>query len=247
MVIRWTRLQLMWTGRVRRGAGGLVLLLLASFWPAVPALGADPVTIWAGEPSRHAVALTFDDGPSPRYTREILDVLAQYQAKATFFVLGAKVEKYPYLVKAMLQAGHEVGNHTYDHPRLTEISERTVEQELEHTGLDLDLLGCPHQCRLVRPPYSAFNDELVSYLKHTHRQLALWSLDSGDWQGLPANAIIHNVLDRVKNGSIIIFHDSDEKGQADRRPTVEALKVILPALRARGYRLVTVSELVGRR
>ena len=98
---------------------------------------------------------------------------------------------------------------------------------------------------MFRPPYSAWDERLKSYMAHTGRHLVLWSLDSGDWQGLAAPAIIKNVLGRVKNGAIIIFHDSDEYAKADRHPTVEALKTILPALQARGYRMVTVSELIG--
>ena len=115
---------------------------------------------------------------------------------------------------------------------------------MERTAIDLDLLGCPQSQRLFRPPYSAYDDRLKTYLAHTRRCLVLWSLDSGDWQGLAAPAIIKNVLSRVRNGSIIIFHDSDEHAQADRHPTVEALRTILPALKAAGYRMVTVSELL---
>jgi peptidoglycan/xylan/chitin deacetylase (PgdA/CDA1 family) len=114
---------------------------------------------------------------------------------------------------------------------------------LERTSLDLELLG--YHSFLFRPPYSAYDHRLVTYLTHTHRELVLWGIDSGDWQGLPAAAIIHNVVDRVHPGAIIIFHDNNEYGRADRTPTVEALKVILPALRAKGYRMVTVSELVA--
>ena len=94
------------------------------------------------------------------------------------------------------------------------------------------------------PPYSEYDQRLVSYLNHTDQELILWSVDSGDWRGLEAPAIARNVLTQVKNGSIIIFHDSDEYNQADRNPTVAALKIILPALRKAGYRLVTVSELL---
>jgi peptidoglycan/xylan/chitin deacetylase (PgdA/CDA1 family) len=223
---------------------GLLVLFLAAGGFFSPAQGEQPTTIWAGEPSKHAVALTFDDGPSPRYTPEILALLKQYGAHATFFVLGCKVEKYPRLIKAMLQDGHEVGNHTFSHPRLPKTEQLARERELERTRLDLDLLGCPQKHKLIRPPYSAYDDRLVSYLSHTHRELVLWSIDSGDWRGLEAGKIVKNVLARVRNGSIIVFHDSDEKDQADRKPTVEALKVILPALRKAGYRLVTVSELV---
>ena len=206
--------------------------------------GAEPV-IWAGESTKHAVALTFDDGPSPLFTPKILALLKQYQAHATFFVLGRKVEKYPGLVQAELRAGHEVGNHSFSHPYLTESSQFTREKELERTDMALDLLGCPKKGRLIRPPFSAFDDRLTTYIAHKQQHLALWSIDSGDWQGLGSEAIVKNVLTRVKNGSIVIFHDSDEKDRADRTPMVEALKVILPALKARGYELVTVSELAA--
>ena len=174
------------------------------------------MTIWAGKPTQHAVALTFDDGPSPVYTGEILDLLHQYQAKATFFVLGEKVEQYPEIVKAMIRGGHEVGNHTFDHVRLTKASQRVREQELERTELDLELLGAPRSGLLVRPPYSDFDKRLVSYLKHNHQELVLWSVDSGDWQGLDTPAIVRNVLDRVKNGSIVIFHE--RRGRRQRPP-----------------------------
>lgn len=107
-------------------------------------------------------------------------------------------------------------------------------------------LGCPQSERLFRPPYSAYDDRLKTYLARTHRRLVLWSIDSGDWQGLAAPAIIKNVLSRVRNGAIIIFHDNNEDARADRHPTVEALRTILPALKAAGYRMVTVSELLSR-
>jgi len=225
-------------------AWGLMLLFLIVPGMPGPVKAAEPVTIWAGLPSEAEVALTFDDGPSPLYTPQILDLLAKYQAHATFFVLGCKVEKYPWLVKEMLRRGHEVGNHSLTHPRLTKTDQLAREKELETTRLDLELLGCPHKHMLIRPPYSAFDDRLVSYAAHTGRQLVLWSIDSGDWRGLDAPAIEQNVLTRVRNGSIIVMHDSDEKNRADRRPTVEALKTILPVLRHRGYKLVTIDEVM---
>jgi peptidoglycan/xylan/chitin deacetylase (PgdA/CDA1 family) len=221
-------------------------LFLAGALPG-PARAAEPVTIWAGAPTEKAVALTFDDGPSAVYTPQIMALLKLYQARGTFFVMGHKVEQTPRLVQALLQDGNEVGNHSFSHPRMAKEGQISRERELERTSLDLDLLGCPQSERLFRPPYSACDDRLKTYLAHTHRCLVMWSLDSGDWQGLAAPAIIKNVLSRVRNGSIIIFHDSDEYAQADRHPTVEALRTILPALKAAGYRMVTVSELLHRR
>lgn len=227
-------------------AVGSLLLLL--FWPAgtvgaAPAGAAAPKLITCGDCSSPKLALTFDDGPSPRFTPQILRLLKQYRAQGTFFVLGARVEQHPEMIQAMVQAGHEVGIHSFSHPRLTCLKPPRRALELERTWLSLHLLGCPDS-GLMRPPYSDHDPPLLSYLAHTGREMILWNVDSGDWQGLDAEAIARRVLSQVKNGAIIIFHDSDEYAQADRTPTVEALKLILPALHQAGYRLVTVSELL---
>ena len=223
---------------------GLLLLLLILPGRPGPVSAAEPVTVRAGLSSEPEVALTFDDGPSPLYTPQILELLAQYRAHATFFVLGCKVEKYPWLIKEMLRRGHEVGNHSFSHPHLPETGQAARERELETTRLDLDLLGCPCQHKLIRPPYSAFDARLVAYAAHTGRQVILGNIDSGDWRGLDAGTIVQNVLTRVRNGAIIYFHDSDENDRQDRTPTVEALRTILPVLNYRGYRLVTVDEVL---
>jgi peptidoglycan-N-acetylglucosamine deacetylase len=224
-----------------------MLVLLAGMGMVGLAGAAPCATVTCGDSAKHAVALTFDDGPSPRYTPQILALLRQYQAKATFFVLGCKVERYPGVVKAALQEGHELGNHTYSHPRLLKTGRLARERELERTRLDLDLLGGRKKSHLMRPPYSEYDQRLLSYLDHTDRELILWNVDSGDWRGLAAPAIVKNVLTQVKNGAIIIFHDSDEQSREDRHATVEALKIILPALQKAGYRMVTVSELLKQR
>jgi peptidoglycan/xylan/chitin deacetylase (PgdA/CDA1 family) len=221
----------------------LSIVLLLTLGLSVEAWAATPVTITCGNSAKHAVAITFDDGPSPKFTPQILALLKEYGAKATFFVLGEKIEKYPDLIKAEMRGGHELGNHTYSHPHLVKSDQKARERELERTGLDLSLLGCPNTEKIMRPPYSEYDKRLVSYLDHTDRELILWSVDSGDWRGLAAPAIIRNVLSQVKNGSIIIFHD--EYNEKDRHPTVEALKVILPFLQKEGYQMVTVSELLS--
>lgn len=222
----------------------IVTLLGVFFGGSGPLRAADPVTVWAGASTEKAVALTFDDGPSPKYTPQIMALLKQYHAHGTFFVMGCKVERYPWLIQAQLRDGNEIGNHSFSHPRMTNEDQLSRERELERTSLDLDLLGCP-QKRNFRPPYSAYDDRLKAYLGNTGRRLILWSLDSGDWRGLLAPEIIKNVLTRVHNGSIIIFHDSCEQARTNRHPTVEALRTILPALQAQGYRMVTISELLN--
>jgi peptidoglycan/xylan/chitin deacetylase (PgdA/CDA1 family) len=220
----------------------LAMLALAGLRPG-PGHAAEPV--WGGAPQGRQVAITFDDGPSPLYTPKILAVLKRYQARATFFVVGSHAEKYPRIVRELVRGGNEVGNHSFSHPHLTKIDQDTRELELERTALDLDLLGSPGGHPLFRPPYSQYDHRLLSYLDHTHRRLVLWSIDSGDWRGLLAGAIVQNVLPKVHPGAIIIFHDADETERADRRPTIAALERIIPALQLAGYRLVTVSELLA--
>jgi peptidoglycan-N-acetylglucosamine deacetylase len=225
---------------------GVILILLGVVLgglAAGPASGADKVTVWAGSADQKAVALTFDDGPS-RYTPRIMALLQKYRVHGTFFVIGRWVEQHPDLVSALVAHGHEVGNHSFSHPHFPDTGRRRRQRELARTAVDLDLLGCPKRGRLFRPPYSQYDNRLKTYIGHTHRRLVLWSIDSGDWRGLAAPAIVDNVLNRVRNGAIIIFHDGDEKGEADREPTVEALKTVVPALQAGGYRMVTVSELL---
>lgn len=219
------------------------MTLLAGIGNIFPVWAESPMVITSGGNSKAAVALTFDDGPSPLYTPQILALLKQYNAQGTFFVLGRKVEEHPGLIREMLAAGHEVGNHTYSHPNLPKTDHLARTRELERTRVLLDVLGCPRHDKIMRPPYSEFDQRLVSYLEHTDRDLILWSVDSGDWRGLATPTIVRIVLSQVKNGAIVIFHDSDETDRADRTPTVEALKIVLPALQKAGYRMVTVSEL----
>jgi peptidoglycan/xylan/chitin deacetylase (PgdA/CDA1 family) len=195
-----------------------------------------------GSPTTRRVALTFDDGPSP-YTRTILPLLHRYHARATFFVLGSHAAQYPGIIRALVRDGHEVENHSFSHIRFPKEDRPTWVQELERTEAELDLLDAPDH-DLVRPPYSDYNQGFLNFLGHLHERLVLWSVDSRDWVGISDVDIAANVIKGVNNGAIIIFHDGDEHGQADRTNTVAALKIILPALQSRGYEMVTVSELL---
>ena len=152
-----------------------VILTLLGFFlagaPPGPAWGAEPVDVWAGPTNQKAVALTFDDGPSPVYTPQIINLFNLYQAHGTFFVMGHRVEQYPSVVQALIKSGHEVGNHSFGHPRLTKIAQLSREQELERTAADLDFLGCSPSQRLFRPPYSAYD----------HRLKTTWPTPIGAW------------------------------------------------------------------
>ncbi len=223
---------------------GLALSLALSGEGLAASAGEAPIC--RGSTARRQVALTFDDGPHPRFTAAILRLLEAYEAHATFFVLGRHAVRYPLMIKEMVKSGQEVANHSFSHLRFPAANRQAWLRELERTDLELDLLGCP-DCGLFRPPYSAYNQGLLQCLEHLGQRLVLWSVDSADWREPDPLDIAANVLSKVRPGAIIIFHDSDETGRADRGPTIEALSLILPALSARGYECVTVSELLAPR
>lgn len=227
--------------QVRRALAKTLVFLILLAWPGL--MRAEPqVFIARGSPEVKAVALTFDDGPSP-YTWEIMSLLNRHRAHATFFVLGCHAAKYPKIIQALLRSGHEVENHSFSHIHFSQADAHAWEKEIGGTEGELALLGVK-TCRLFRPPYSDYNTRLLNFLGHVHERAVLWSVDSGDWRGISDVEIAANVLRGVHNGAIVVLHDSDEHGRADRRNTVEALKILLPCLKSRGYKLVTVSELL---
>ncbi|QOR64705.1 polysaccharide deacetylase family protein [Cytobacillus suaedae] len=204
-----------------------------------------PETIVLSGPSAEKkVALTFDDGPDPRFTGQVLDVLNQYNVDATFFVMGARAEAYPDLVKRMINEGHIVGNHTYWHPNLVDQANvATLEREVNRTEETLeDLIG--YRTKLFRAPYGFLYNELVEKLRDMNYTVVGWSVDSLDWQEEPPAVITNTVTSQVQPGSVILMHDGGE-WDANRTPTIESLKQIIPTLQQQGYEFVTVPELLN--
>ncbi|MBP2651072.1 MAG: polysaccharide deacetylase [Firmicutes bacterium] len=195
--------------------------------------------------SRKVVALTFDDGPYPPYTGQILDVLREEQVSATFFVVGKNAEKYPDLVRRIVNEGHQVGNHTYSHMDLLKADSKTIAQEVDRTSAIIsDITG--KETRLVRPPHG-FRDAVVMEMM-TKRNLSVveWSIASRDWTNPGVDEIVNRTLSKIKNGSIILLHDGDGTAQAaSREETVAAARRIIDELKNQGYIFVTVSEIVN--
>lgn len=180
------------------------------------------------------VALTFDDGPHETVTYEILDVLKKYDARATFFVLGVHAEDHPEVLKRVAAEGHEIGNHTWGHPYLTEISQEKIKQDVKKA--DEFILNITGQMPgLLRPPYGHVNETVIAAV---NKPLIKWSLDTRDWESQNPDAIFEKVQTKVKDGDIIIMHDT-------LPTTAEALELVLPWLYEQGYQVVTVSELLG--
>ena len=186
------------------------------------------------------IALTFDDGPHPILTERILKILARYNVKATFFMVGVNVENYPDAARAVIAAGHEVGNHTYTHRVLNRLSHEEIDNELGRCEDVLEEL-CEYRPHLFRPPQGAISPLVEADADQNDYSLILWSLDTRDWEDKNADRIVREVVSKVKSGDIILMHDYI--GHDSRTP--EALETLLPALLERGFKPVTVSELTG--
>ena len=186
------------------------------------------------------VALTFDDGPHPSLTPKILEILARYNVPATFFMVGQNVINYPMAARAVIEAGHEVGNHTFTHPHLATLNERSIMQEIGRCEDALEEL-CEYRPHLLRTPQGVLTPSLERCLLEDDYILVLWSLDTRDWDNKSTACIVQTVLDNVKSGDIILMHDYI--GYNSKTP--EALEKIIPALLSQGYEFVTVSALLG--
>lgn len=183
--------------------------------------------------TKPTIALTFDDGPS-QYTKEIVELLNKYNANATFFILGNKVNNYQETLKFLLQNGNELGNHSYNHKQLTKLSEQELKQQIESTNkIVKDTLN--YDIHFLRPTYGAITNQLK---KHIDMEVILWNVDTKDWKLRNSKAIAKKALSDIKDGNIVLMHDI-------YKTTLQALKIILPELEKQGYQIVTVSELKG--
>ncbi len=188
---------------------------------------------------RMEIALSFDDGPHPRYTPEILSILEEYGVTATFFMVGENVTYYPEVAKAVIAAGHEVGNHSFSHRRLSCLSESEVRREIGQCEEAIASVG-EYRPHLLRPPEGCMNAVLRRLSGEMDYRLILWDIDTRDWAHTAPEVIARNVLDHVEAGDIILMHDYIGHDS----PTPEALRLVLPALLRKGYHFVTVSQLI---
>ena len=194
------------------------------------------------ETEKKQIALTFDDGPHPSLTPKILQILAKYNIPATFFMVGQNVINYPNAAKQVILAGHEVGNHTFTHPHIANLSEKAIFDEIGRCEDALEEL-CEYRPHLLRTPQGALTPSLERCLADDDYILVLWSLDTRDWDNKSTACIVRTVLENIKAGDIILMHDYI--GYNSKTP--EALEQIIPKLLAEGYEFVTVSELLGLR
>ena len=187
-------------------------------------------------PSRRSdkyVALTFDDGPSGRYTRHLLEGLRERDVKATFLLCGYRVAQYPELTEQLFREGHEIGYHGYSHSTMSTMSRRDIARELANTAAIL-----PENCVPVflRPPGGQTSDAVLQVAKARQLAILSWSVDPRDWATRDPVAVESAVLGKVRDGDIILLHDMTDS-------SVQASLDIIDRLTEEGFRFVTVSEL----
>ncbi|MFS0655156.1 polysaccharide deacetylase family protein [Bacillus sp. 179-C3.3 HS] len=184
------------------------------------------------DPNKKAIALTFDDGPNPETTSQILDALKKNKGHATFFVLGNRVQYYPEMLGDMLKAGHEIGNHSYNHPLLTRLPLKQVVQQVKDTQHMIEKAS-GYKPTYFRPPYGGTNQEINEAIG---MKVSLWDIDPEDWKVRDSQQITNHVLAHAADGKIVLMHDIYNSSAL-------AAVTIIQELTKQGYQLVTVSEL----
>ena len=186
------------------------------------------------------IALTFDDGPHPTLTPKILEILDKYDAKATFFVVGKMAKTYPQALKQVALKGHEIGNHTLSHIQESDGNCEKLKAEIIQTE-DIIFKLTGKKTFLFRPPTGYCCASAVNMTNELGYKTVVWDIDTKDWAHRTPQQILAEVKKYAKNGSIILFHDFIGKNS----PTPRALEIVLPWLKAQGFRFVTVGEMIG--
>ena len=203
-------------------------------------------TFYAARTGEKIVALTFDDGPSPLWTPQILARLKEAGVKATFFMLGEHVEKYPDIARMVADQGHEVENHTYSHHVLIYYTMEELENEIKKAEQAIrETTGVT--TRYFRPPKAWLTEAEKNKIRELGYETVLWSLNSKDWVTFDDKYIVRYLVKHIRPGDIILFHDSGGVFSTEggsRRETVLSVSLLIRKLQERGYRFVTVRELL---
>ena len=188
------------------------------------------------------IALSFDDGPDPRWTPTVLRVLARYHAHATFFVVGTQAGAFPRYIRSELAAGDEVGDHTWSHPVLTRLARADVRQQIGRAAAVVERDGAPSP-KLFRPPYGSTDATVDDVVRADHLRLVLWDVAVEHFVDHVRRRIaLGQLLRAIHPGSIVLAHDG---GAVDRSRTIAVLPLLLGSLAERGYRFATVSRLIA--
>lgn len=194
------------------------------------------IPIYNVKTDEKVVAISFDAAWGADKTEKIMEILKEYDANATFFLVGFWVEKYPEIAKKIAENGFEIGTHSNTHPDMTKLNEEQIKLELE-TSVKIITDTTGKNVELFRPPYGAYNDTLISSCENLNLTTIQWDVDSLDWKGISAVDITTRILNKVFNGSIILCHNNSDH-------ILDALPMILDRLQKRGYKIKSISEII---
>ncbi len=194
------------------------------------------VPVYGVDTDKKVIALTFDAAWGADKTQGILDIMSEYNAKGTFFLVGFWIDKYEKETKAIAEAGFEIGNHSRNHLNMPKLNENEIVNEIEYVNDRVfDLTG--KKPKYFRAPFGDYNNKLMTALEGLNMVGVQWSIDSLDWKGLSAKQIYDRVVPKAKSGDIVLFHNNSDH-------VLDALPMVLTALRAQGFEFVTVADLV---
>ena len=194
------------------------------------------VPIYRADTQEKQVAISFDAAWGADKTQEIPDVLAEYDVTATFFLVGFWVDKYPEMVKAIDDAGIEIGTHSNTHPDMAKLDKATITSELT-TSMDKIKSITGKDVKVFRPPYGSYSNTLINVCEQLELYPIQWDVDTLDWKGLSASAVCDRVMKNVQNGSIVLMHNNADN-------VVDSLRLCLDWLKMKGYRVTSVGELI---
>ena len=200
-----------------------------------------PHCLWCGNSNGKTIALTFDDGPHPQYTPQVLSVLKRYNITASFFWLGNCVNRFPDIGKTVSEQGHWIGLHGYEHDSFPLLSPTQLKQSLEKTQIAI-YNACnlsPEKVRDVRPPNGFFTPQTLHLFQQWNYRPVMWSVVPEDWVHPGVNVVVNRVMKQVKNGSLIVLHDCYFGG----KDVAETINILIPRLLQEGYEFVTVDSL----
>lgn len=205
-----------------------------------------PKIVFSFKTKEKSICLTFDDGPHPEYTPQILDLLAEHKIKATFFILGCKIPNYEEIVKRIIREGHQVGNHGFSHCNLIFKKSEIILNEINRT--DELLRQCGVEGEIVfRPPYGRMSLRAMLLLGKLNKKVIMWNIPTKDYKAENSGKIVAKIHRKIKSGGIIVLHDAGKKieSDADRMPTIDAVSQIIAEILEMGYSFKTISEMMA--
>lgn len=218
-------------------------MALAPLFPILhPILkSAFPKCLWAGNIHNPEISLTFDDGPHPEYTLQLLEVLEEYDIKANFFWLGICVNRYPEIAQAVYEKGHGIGLHGYEHISFPQLAPTQLKSSLEKTQLSI-YNACGLESKLVcdvRPPNGIFTPQTLKLLKEWGYRTVMWSVVPEDWVRPGISVVVNRVVQQTYNGAIIVLHDGYDGGQDVAKSVAEMIPILLD----KNYKFITIDKM----